>query len=1805
MSPAHDCLRRLMTHKMHLTAHPVRPRGFGVVSRALLWGAAVTLGMALAAPGFEEETDWRYFKGTQPASEPDPTAWRQPDFPDQGWLTGLAPFFYEDKAAGYTGNTRLNDMRGNYLTLFLRKSFEVLAPQNVRSLQLDLRVDDGCVVWLNGQEIARVNLPAGELTHTTPAVNADNNPNVFRLTRTDVGGLLRSGINVLAVQAANISLAGSSDFLFAAQLILEVDDRPPQVEAVSPPPGARVSALTSVNVLFNREVTGVDAADLRVNGAPATGLEIISPREYEFRFPEPPEGVVTFAWADAHGITDTTPERVPFTGTSWSCTLDKTLPPVRVVISEFLAENRTGLRDRDGDRSDWIELRNLGDEPVSLAGWFLTDTAANPGQWRLPEVILPARSYLLVWASGKDRRDPAGELHTNFRLASDGEYLGLFDPGTNAVFEFAPVYPPQRSDISYGVDPVDPQVRGFFPTPTPGAPNVPGGSGFAPDPVVSLPGGLYVSNQVTVSLSAPAGVIYYSTDGRAPVPGGNGLRYTGPLTFTRGTVLMARVYQEGLLPSRVVAEGYYLVAANLADFSSNLPLLILQPAQGTLQPDARLPVYVTAIEPHRGRAALLGTASHRGPGLMEIRGQSSLGFPKRQYNLELNDALGADLEAPLLGLPPESDWVLHGPYSDKSFLNNVLAFELHEQMGHYAPRRRLVEVFVDETGGVLTRTTDYRGIYVLLEKIKIDGNRVNVARLSSAHTQEPEITGGYIFKKDKDSPGDLNFSTRGGAGFGAQRLKYHDPKPREITPAQQAWLRNYLNAFEEALYASNWLTRTGSQHYAAFIDVASFVDNHWIVEFTKQIDGYRLSNYLHKDRGGKVKMSPIWDWNLSLGNADYLEGWNPQGWYWPLCSADDHLWLRRLISGAPSAGAGSGDPDFNQAIADRWSALRTNIFNPTNVLARLDELAGLLNEAQARDFQRWPRLNQYVWPNPPIYIQPTYAQIIANKKQWIRDRFAWIDSQYLRAPTFDRPGGWVRPGTRLTLTGPTGATMFFTLDGSDPRLSGGGFSPRASVYVGPVLLDRSARVFARARQGNTWSGPAVATFVTARPPLRISELMYHPPASPDAPPEEDPNDYEFIELVNTGREPLALAGFRFTAGIRFDFSTSAVASLAPGARVLVVANRAAFERRHGAGLPVAGEYEGRLDNAGETVRLIGPLEELVQEFRYDRWYPSTDGAGFALVPMDWDASPSVLSTAAGWRPGSVPGGTPGAEEPPAPPRPPILITEVLAKPGPGRRDAIELFNPTGAPVDISGWYLSDRRRQPKYALPAGTVIGAGEYLVVDASQFNPPGGGANSFGLSAGGEEVWVFSADAAGRLSGYQHGFSFGPAPAGMTLGLHRISTGDEQVALLDTPTLGAANAGPWVSPVVFSEIMYHPPDVWTNGAFWDAPEHEYLELVNHRDQAVPLFDPAAPINTWKVRGAVEFTLPENIVLAPGERLVLVSFDPQAEPARANEFRERYGALPTLRLLGPWQGKLDNSGESLELIQPVALGTDAESPTAELVVDRVEYRDRHPWPAGADGFGPALQRRPESAYGNAPASWGAAVPTPGGPALEAPLPRILSSPARQVTVAGRTVTLSVLATGEGPLSFQWRKDDQPLVGATNATLVLTNIQPNQAGEYQVVVLNPAGAVATVPVPIRVAAAGADTDADGLDDLYELTHGLDPTWPDGLNADPDGDGLTTGQEYGAGTDPLDPSSRLAIGGLEITASGVQLRFEAANNRAYHVEWSDRLNPGEPWKLLNSIGVHDPGSAALRPVAVTDTNQPRVSARFYRLRVNPQ
>jgi hypothetical protein len=484
-----------------------------------------------------------------------------------------------------------------------------------------------------------------------------------------------------------------------------------------------------------------------------------------------------------------------------------------------------------------------------------------------------------------------------------------------------------------------------------------------------------------------------------------------------------------------------------------------------------------------------------------IRGSSSSQFPKKPYRLELQDDNGDDLKIPLLGMPKESDWILFAGYTDKTLIRDVVAYELWRRMGYYAPRTRYVELYLNRASANVQRSTmsnvqpstnDYEGVYVLMEKIKRGKDRLNVAKLTRGDNSEPKITGGYIFKRDRtNNPNDRVFHS-------SRKLEFvwDEPKGRDVTPQQEEYLTNYINEFETVLYSENF--GDPENGYRKYIDVDSFVDYHWMQEVGKNPDGYWTSEFYHKDRGGKLKMGPIWDCDLFFGNAKYNDCYKTNEWRWKRSGGSNYRWFRRLFK----------DPDFLQRYIDRWSELRTNVLATSNVLALVDRFAGELSQAQKRNYERWPTLGKHIHPVKQYF--DTYEEEVDWLKQWIRDRLDWIDSQDFPKPAMvvDEPQrhggteGQSRNQVLNQLNELNGAEVLaqpaqtfihsstnspstirmaclvgkihYTTDGSDPRVSGGGVSPKAAEYKEPIAVTPWLRLCARVRsEYGLWSAPVV------------------------------------------------------------------------------------------------------------------------------------------------------------------------------------------------------------------------------------------------------------------------------------------------------------------------------------------------------------------------------------------------------------------------------------------------------------------------------------------------------------------------------------------------------------------------------------------------------------------------------------------------------------------------------------------------------------------------------------------------------------
>lgn len=503
------------------------------------------------------------------------------------------------------------------------------------------------------------------------------------------------------------------------------------------------------------------------------------------------------------------------------------------------------------------------------------------------------------------------------------------------------------------------------------------------------PPGQAFSGMISVSLT---GVdlenVRYTTDDTLPTS--LSTIYFGPLELTETTWLRAGVFVDGQLEGEVISQAYIAVDAEVAGFTSNLPLILIDTFGYDINsesdpwlPRPFRPVLSMFIDnPDFGRTSTLGQPDYSGYSGMHVRGSSSSGFPKKQYRFETWGEDGKDVNQALLGMPPESDWIIQGPFSDKTLMRNALVYMWSNAIGQYAPRVRFVEAFINFDGGITTYE-DYVGVYLLLESVKRDPERVSIAKLNDTVNSEPEISGGYILKQDRvdDDPSNYFFSETYG-----NRLVYVYPKPEDLNQAQRDWIKGYVDEFETVLSGPGFADPLNG--YAKYIDVPSFIDHLLLTEMARNVDGYRLSTYMYKDLGGKLSMGPAWDFNLALCNADYFHAFEVEGWQFavPEFLADNPpflAWYYRLLE----------DPAFVAQIEGRWHELRSGRFATNQLLLDIEANAALLDEAQGRNFLRWPILGQYVWPNQ--FVGNTYREDVDFMKGWLAGRLAWMDGELL------------------------------------------------------------------------------------------------------------------------------------------------------------------------------------------------------------------------------------------------------------------------------------------------------------------------------------------------------------------------------------------------------------------------------------------------------------------------------------------------------------------------------------------------------------------------------------------------------------------------------------------------------------------------------------------------------------------------------------------------------------------------------------------------------------------------------------------
>lgn len=419
--------------------------------------------------------------------------------------------------------------------------------------------------------------------------------------------------------------------------------------------------------------------------------------------------------------------------------------------------------------------------------------------------------------------------------------------------------------------------------------------------------------------------------------------------------------------------------------SSNLPIVTINTNGQSIQDNPKISADMGIIFNGEGTRNYITDPKNNYNGKIgiEYRGSSSQMFPKKPFGIELWDLNNNSIDSSLLNMPKDNDWILGVAFSDKSLMRNSLTFRTWEKMGHYAPRGENVELILNG---------EYWGVYYLCEKIKRGNDRLDIAKLEPIEILGDDLTGGYILKIDKgtgsaSSEWQSSFPPASNPGGITPTIMIEYPSSDVIVPQQFNYIKNYVDSFEIALNSVDFLdTVNGYRHFA---DEESFIDYLLISEMNKNVDGYRISTFFSKDKtskGGKLKMGPVWDYDLAYGNANYCQAWDPTGFSFDfntICGGDSWqvpFWWNRMME----------DTLFQNNLRCRWENLKPVVFDTSIINNYLDSMAVRLDESQIRNYTQWPIIGTYVWPN--YYIANSYQAEVDTLKWWIKQRFEWLDT---------------------------------------------------------------------------------------------------------------------------------------------------------------------------------------------------------------------------------------------------------------------------------------------------------------------------------------------------------------------------------------------------------------------------------------------------------------------------------------------------------------------------------------------------------------------------------------------------------------------------------------------------------------------------------------------------------------------------------------------------------------------------------------------------------------------------------------------
>lgn len=424
----------------------------------------------------------------------------------------------------------------------------------------------------------------------------------------------------------------------------------------------------------------------------------------------------------------------------------------------------------------------------------------------------------------------------------------------------------------------------------------------------------------------------------------------------------------------------YIAPIEVTD--SKLPLVLIQTNGQAIPDEPRIVADMGIVYNGEGQTNSQYDAwnEYSGKISIEIRGESSRVFDKKSFSIELQNPDGSNNNVSILGLPEENDFVLYGPYSDKTMIKNALTYTLYRKTGRWAPRTRFVELFLND---------EYRGIYVLTEKLKRDEERVDIDKLTPDDISQQAISGGYILRRDKINKLDENeywTSPVDQIYFQQMQYQYYDPEFEELTSDQADYIKNWMKEFDELMSGTNY--NDPDNGYAGYIKVKSFIDMMFINEISKGIDCYLFSTYFFKENdedGGQLVAGPPWDYNIAYGNIDYGNGHDiPETYGWLYDQGGRVYWWNRLME----------DETFRNRLYCKWSKYRSTIYSDENINFLIDSCVSVIGmEAIHRNFEKFPTLGTYIWPN--LWYPETYEEEIVNLKQWLMQRLEWMDTQWL------------------------------------------------------------------------------------------------------------------------------------------------------------------------------------------------------------------------------------------------------------------------------------------------------------------------------------------------------------------------------------------------------------------------------------------------------------------------------------------------------------------------------------------------------------------------------------------------------------------------------------------------------------------------------------------------------------------------------------------------------------------------------------------------------------------------------------------